>query len=134
VYQVAAGLLCISDDSLRGEGEVMAGPSGGGLEAGQLVSIVIGALEPAERAGGVAYLCVTPFAAGQTLAVPVQPVVIDRDCYVAFVDTHPHANWGHDCRYLLIDAGSGEVTSLPRRFPAFTAADERWRVVHRPSS
>ena len=112
----------------------MAGPSGGGLSAGQIASIVIGALEPAERAGSVAYLCVTPFAAGQTLAIPVQPVVIERDCYVAFVDAHPHANWGHDCRYLLIDAGSGEVTSLPRRFPAFTAADERWRVVHRPSS
>jgi hypothetical protein len=112
----------------------MAGPSGGGLKAGQIASIVIGALEPAERAGSVAYLCVTPFAAGQALAVPVQPVVIDRDCYVAFVDAHPRANWGHDCRYLLIDARTGEVTSHPRRFPAFTAADERWRVVHRPSS
>ncbi len=101
---------------------------------GDLVSIVIGALDPAERTGGVAYLCVTPFAAGQTLAVPLQPVAIDRDCYVAFVDAQPHANWGHACRYLLIDARTGEVTSHPRRFPAFTAADDRWRVVHRPSA
>ncbi len=101
---------------------------------GDLVSIVIGALEPAERTGGVAYLCVTPFAAGQTLAVPLQPVAIDRDCYVAFVDAQPQANWGHACRYLLIDARTGEVTSYPRRFPAFTAADDRWRVVHRPSA
>jgi len=112
----------------------MAGPSGGGLEAERIATIVTGALEPAERARGVAYLCVTPFAAGQALAVPVQPVVIDRDCYVAFVDAHPRANWGHDCRYLLIDARTGELTSHPRRFPAFTAADERWRVVHRPPS
>ena len=112
----------------------MAGPPGGRLDVEQIASIVARALEPAERARGVAYLCVTPFAAGQTLAVPVQPVVIDRDCYVALVDPHPHANWGHDCRYLLIDARTGEVSSHPRRFPAFTAADERWRVVHRPSS
>jgi hypothetical protein len=112
----------------------MAGPSGGGLEAERIASIVTGALEPAERASAVAYLCVTPFAAGQALAVPAQPVVADRDCYVAFVDAQPHANWGHDCRYLLIDARTGEVTSHPRRFPAFTAADERWRVVHRPPS
>ncbi len=60
----------------------MAGPSGGGLEAERVASIVTGALEPAE----------------------------------------------------LIDARTGEVTSHPRRFPAFTAADERWRVVHRPAS
>jgi hypothetical protein len=112
----------------------MAGPRGGGLAIERIASIVTGALEPAERAGGVAYLCVTPFAAGQTLAVPLQPLVIDRDCYVAFVDAHPYANWGHDCRYLLIDAHTGEVTSHLRRFPAFTAADERWRVVSGPSS
>jgi hypothetical protein len=113
----------------------MAGPpGGGGLGAERIASIVTEALEPAERASGVAYLCVTPFAAGQTLGVPVQPVVTDRDCYVAFVDAHPHAIWGHDCRYLLSDARSGEVSSHPRRFPAFTAADERWRVVYRPSS
>ena len=112
----------------------MAEPSQGDIGAGRIALIVIEALEPAERAGGVAYLCVTPFAAGQTLAVPLQPIGIDRDCYVAFIDAQPHANWGHACRYLLIDTRTGEVTSHPRRFPAFTAADDRWRVVYRPSS
>jgi hypothetical protein len=125
MYQFAAGRLFTGDSSH--EGDVVAGPSGG------IASIVTGALEPAERAGGVAWLCVTPFAAGQTLAVPGQPVAIDRDCYVAFVDADPRANWGHACRYLLIDALTGEVTSHPRRFPIFTAADDRWRVVHQPS-
>jgi len=111
----------------------MAERSGGDPEAERIASIVIGALEPAELVGGVAYLCVTPFAAGQTLAVPLQPIAIERDSYVAFVDAQPRANWGHACRYLLIDAQTGEVTSHPRRFPAFTAADDRWRVVHRSS-
>lgn len=41
------------------------------LSQGDAVAIVIGALEPAERAGGVAYLCVTPFTAGQALDVPL---------------------------------------------------------------
>jgi hypothetical protein len=112
----------------------MAEPSQGDIAAERIASIVIEALDPAERAEGVAYLCVTPFAAGQTLAVPLQPITIERDGYVAFVDAQPHANWGHACRYLLIDARTGEVTSYPRRFPAFTAADDRWRIVHRPSS
>jgi hypothetical protein len=112
---------------------LMAEPSQGDIAGGRIASIVIEALEPAERAGGVAYLCVTPFAAGQTLAVPLQPIAIDGDCYVAFIDAQPDANWGHACRYLLIDARTGEVTSHSRRFPAFTAGDNRWRIVHRPS-
>lgn len=87
------------------------------LSQGDVAAIVIGALEPAERAGGVAYLCVTPFTAGQALDVPLQPVAIDRDCYVAFVDAQPQANWGHACRYLLIDARTGEVASHPRGSP-----------------
>ena len=41
-------------------------------------------LDPADRAGGVAYLWVTPFAVGQALAVPRQPPTIDGDSYVAF--------------------------------------------------
>jgi hypothetical protein len=96
-------------------------------------SIVVGALEAAERAGGVAYLCLTPFTAGQRLAVPGQPLAIDRDGWVGFVDPQPRANWGHACRYLLIDALTGEVTAHPRRFPAFEAGDDRWRVVYRAS-
>ena len=40
---------------------------------------------------------VTPFAAGQALAVPRQPPTIDRDSYVAFTGTQPHANWGRTC-------------------------------------
>ena len=103
------------------------------LSQEDIAAIIVEALEPAERADGVAYLCVTPFVAGETLDVPLQPVAIDRDCYVAFVDAQPQANWGHACRYLLIDAHTGEVASHPRRFPAFAAADGRWQVVHRPS-
>jgi hypothetical protein len=111
----------------------MAEPSQGDIAAERIASIVIEALEPAERGDGVAYLCATPFAAGQTLAVPLQPIAIGLDCYVAFIDAQPHANWGHACRYLLIDAHTGEVTSHPRRFPAFMAGDDRWRAVYRSS-
>jgi hypothetical protein len=47
-------------------------------------SIVMEGLDPAGRAGGVAYLWVTPFAAGQALAVPRQPPTIGGDSCVAF--------------------------------------------------
>jgi hypothetical protein len=48
---------------------------------------------PAGRAGGVAYRCATPFAAGQAPAVRRQPPAIDRDCCVAITGGQPHANW-----------------------------------------
>lgn len=51
-------------------------------------------LDPSGRAGGVAYLWVTRFAAGQALAVPRQPPAIDRHSCVAFTGTQPHTNWG----------------------------------------
>ena len=54
-------------------------------------------LGPADLAGGVAYLWVTPFAAGQALAVPRQPPTIDRDSCVACTGTQPHANWVRAC-------------------------------------
>ena len=55
-------------------------------------------LDPAECAGGVAYRWVTPFAAGQALAVPRQSPTIHRDSYVAFTRTQPHANGGAPAR------------------------------------
>ena len=45
--------------------------------AERMRSIVMEGFDPASRAGGVAYLRVTPFAAGQALAVPRQPPTID---------------------------------------------------------
>ena len=56
-------------------------------------SAVKQAPDPAGRAGGVAYLCATPFAAGQPPALRRQPPAIDHDPCIAFTGTRPHANW-----------------------------------------
>ena len=52
---------------------------------------------PARRAGGVARLRATPFAAGQALALRRQPPAIDRDRCVAFTGAQPHANRRRAC-------------------------------------
>jgi hypothetical protein len=52
-------------------------------------------LGPADRADGLACLCVRPFGAGQAPAVPWQPPALDCDCYIAFTGAQPHANWQH---------------------------------------
>ena len=52
---------------------------------------------PAGRAGGVAYLCATPFAAGQALALRRQPPATDRASCIAFTGAQPHANSRRAC-------------------------------------
>ena len=47
-------------------------------------SMLMKALDPVGRAGGVAYLWLTTFAAGPAFAVPREPLPIDRDSCIAF--------------------------------------------------
>ena len=72
----------------------MTGPFGADAAAEWMWSIVMQAPGPAGRAGGVARLCATPFAAGQALAVRRRPPATDRACCIAFTGAQPHANWG----------------------------------------
>ena len=52
------------------------------------------AFGPAGRAGGVACLRATPFAAGQALAARRQPPATGRDSCIAFTGAQPQANLG----------------------------------------
>jgi len=54
-------------------------------------------MQAAGRAGGVAYLRATPFAAGQALALRRQPPATGRDSCIAFTGAQPHANWQRAC-------------------------------------
>jgi len=49
---------------------------------------------PAGRAGGVAYLRATPFAAGQALAARRQPPATGGDSCIAFAGAQPQGNSG----------------------------------------
>jgi hypothetical protein len=62
-----------------------------------MTSIVMQVPGPAGRAGGVARLRVTPFAAGQALALRRRPPAIDHDRRAAFTGAQPHANWRRAC-------------------------------------
>ena len=75
----------------------MTGPFGADAAARRMRSIVMQAPGPTGRAGGVARLCVTPFNAGQALAVRRQPPTIDRDSCIAFTSAQPLANWRRAC-------------------------------------
>lgn len=55
---------------------------------------------------------------GSRILAHRQEIPIDRDTIMVFADDAPLFNWGHPCRYLLYDAGSGEkYNEVSAQFP-----------------
>lgn len=104
------------------------------LSEKKLQSILNAQLTVSERAGGVMYLFLDPIPAGTKLRIPRVNLEVPWDAILAFVDREPSANWGHSCRYILINRNIGEVRSTEARFPPFRPEElRRWRVVYQAS-
>ena len=89
------------------------------------------ALTQPEKASGVAYLSEAPMPAGTRLEFPRLAIEVERAAWAAFVDRQPHADWGHACRYLLIDDEGGRTRSFEAQFPPFRPGSPwKWRVVY----
>ena len=98
----------------------------------QLAEILIGQLTTSERAHSVVYLCRTRFAKGTTISFPHLEIDIRWDARLAFVDGDPTANWGHACRYVLLNPETGDTLSRDARFPPFQrSAAVDWQIVYR---
>jgi hypothetical protein len=72
-----------------------------------------------ERHGGVAYLDKRELAAGSTLRLGNRDIRIPRPSALVFVDRMPRANWGHSCRYIVVELETGAVESIEAQFPPF---------------
>ncbi len=60
------------------------------------------------------------FKKGELLGPEFQKIVVQKDSLLVFADDKPLANFGHDCRYILYDATSGEYyATIPARFPYY---------------
>jgi len=97
----------------------------------EVVQALLDSLTPAERNSGVAYLRGAPLTAGEAYPLRPAPILAERACHLAFVDPSPSANWGHDCRYLTIDASTLAVASHAARLPPADLGRAGWRLVHR---
>jgi hypothetical protein len=80
--------------------------------------IALDALSAEERRTAVLYLDDALVPAG-TLRLGRTEIMLDRPARIAFVDLEPGANWGHPCRYLVIDAEGGALRSIPETMPPF---------------
>src|SRR5882757_7043075 len=76
-------------------------------------------LSKQERESGAVYLDESEIPAGAELALDTHKFISTGPSALVFVDPTPAVNWGHACRYLLVDRQSREVKSIPAQFPPF---------------
>jgi hypothetical protein len=71
---------------------------------------------------------------GEYLGPEFQKIVVERPSLLVFADDAPLANFGHDCRYLLYDPGTGKpIREIPARFPPYVKRPpETLRAFHEP--
>ena len=66
------------------------------------------------------YLDQKVYEKGAKLGPEFQKIVVDKPSLLVFADDDPLANFGHDCRYLLYDAATGEPHRvIAARFPPY---------------
>ena len=83
----------------------------------QAAEKAVGTLSASEKASAVVYLDSKEIKAGESVPIGRESVVAPWDAWMAFVDLQPAANWGHPCRYLLLDPHTGEVRRFDASFP-----------------
>jgi hypothetical protein len=101
------------------------------LSEDELNSILDAQLTRPERAGSVVYVFTGLIPGGTKLEFPRASLEVPWEARLAFIDREPRANWGHSCRYVLINRETGEIRSLEARFPPFRREElRRWKVVY----
>jgi hypothetical protein len=89
------------------------------LSIEQIAERATGTLTQSEKDSSIVYLDSKEMKAGASVEVDRKKIEVPWDAFMAFVDLEPQANWGHKCRYLLVNGCTGEVKSFEASFPPF---------------
>jgi hypothetical protein len=93
---------------------------------------VLEELNTQERQEGAVYLDENEIKAGSLLKVGGKEIRVPHRSAMVFVDRKPQANWGHSCRYLLVDLDSGHLSSYEAQMPPFLrGAPPTLRLIHK---
>lgn len=85
----------------------------------ELGARALATLSPEERKSSAVYLDEAELKAGSTVEIDRKQIRVLFDSFVAFVDLQPQSNWGHPCRYLLINRETGAIQSIDATHPPF---------------
>ena len=85
-----------------------------------------------ERELGAVYLDENMIKAGSSLKIDGRDILVRERSAMVFVDREPQANWGHSCRYMLIELDSGNVSSYEAKLPPFLRmVPKTLRLIHK---
>jgi hypothetical protein len=85
----------------------------------EIARLAIAAIPAEQLRGAVLYLDRRTIAPGEAVPTGRDTLTADRPAALAFLDLAPAANWGHPCRYLLIDLATGAVRAADATHPPF---------------
>lgn len=89
------------------------------LEWSEIAECVIAQAPADDRAASVIYLDERILPAGAELEIDYKKTRLDSPAAVGFIDLQPEMNWGHECRYVLVDPESGTSRTIDAHFPPF---------------
>ena len=89
------------------------------LSLDEVVQRALTTLSAEERDTAAVYLDERAVPAGEELTIDGRTLHRERELVVVFVDLEPMLNWGHRCRYLLVDREGGEVEAVEALVPTF---------------
>lgn len=81
--------------------------------------LLLEAISEEDRESSIVYLDEQVFPPGAPIGFYENKFEMPWGGYVGFMDLDPMADWGHECRYLLIRVETGEVETVEARFPPF---------------
>ena len=93
------------------------------LTVAKVEEMVLKSMSDQDRAAKVYYIDEVIYEKGAKLIVDDKEHRLNSEKIVVFVDEEPGKNWGHDCHYQLYDVHSGEVETIPARFPPSLVKD-----------
>jgi hypothetical protein len=85
----------------------------------RVIELALSTLSEPERRSSAVYLDTRELDAGEAVVVGRREIASPARGYLAFVDPTPTANWGHPCRYVLVESATGRIHQFPAQFPPF---------------
>ena len=80
---------------------------------------VLDAVPPEELKSSILYYDEQVLPANTEIEIDGQKFAMPSTGVVAFIDLEPRVNWGHACRYLLVNIETGETRTVDAQFPPF---------------
>ncbi|HSB71032.1 MAG TPA: hypothetical protein VLT62_17020 [Candidatus Methylomirabilis sp.] len=83
------------------------------------IELALSTLSERERQSAAAYIDTRELDSRARMTIGRVETEIPARGYLVFVDPSPTANWGHPCRYLLIETATGTIHRFDAQFPPF---------------